>query len=293
MGTFFIRKGRNIPLKGAARQEIVTSPFPKHVAVQPSDFKGLSPRLSVKVDDTVKVGTAIFSDKAIPEIQVASPASGKVIAINRGAKRALLSIVIETDGRQDTESFQKFSEDQIKSISKADITDVLLKGRLWPVIRQRPFSKVADPHKKPKSIFIHAMNTEPLAAESRLVMLNQKEALQAGILVLRSLTPGKVYLSLAPGDHQNIEAFQNLSGVEAYEFSGPHPAGNTSVHIHSIAPLKKNDTVHLFDGKGGEASGILVNLTSRKADIQIRTFKNIQMKEPQIILACALPKKSK
>jgi len=102
MGTFSIQKGRNIRLKGAAKKEIIEIALPKHVAVQPSDFKGLSPRLSVKVDDVVKVGTPVFTDKAIPEIQVASPASGKVVAINRGAKRALQSVVIETDGQQES-----------------------------------------------------------------------------------------------------------------------------------------------------------------------------------------------
>src|SRR3989338_905055 len=116
MGSFCIQKCRDILLKGAAKKEIVTIPLPKRVAVQPPDFNGLSSRLRVKVDDHVKVGTTIFSDKGVPEIQVASPASGKVVAVNRGDKRALLSIVIETDNSQEAESFQKFTRDKIKGL---------------------------------------------------------------------------------------------------------------------------------------------------------------------------------
>ena len=47
------------------KKEIVEIPLPKHVAVQPPDFKGLNLRLEVKVDDEVKVGTPVFSDKIV------------------------------------------------------------------------------------------------------------------------------------------------------------------------------------------------------------------------------------
>ena len=241
MGTFSIQKGRNIRLKGAAKKEIKEIALPKHVAVQPSDFKGLSPRLSVKVDDMVKVGTPVFTDKAIPEIQIASPASGKVVAINRGAKRALQSIVIETDGQQESETFQKFSQEQIKNISKSDVTKVLLAGSLWPVIRQRPFSKVADPHKKPKAIFIHAMNTEPLAIDIDFILEGKEREFQAGLDILGRLTEGDVHLCHQEG--ASSKALTQAIRVKTHTFSGPHPAGNVSTHIHYVDPINKGEFV--------------------------------------------------
>ena len=245
MGTFSIQKGRNIRLKGAAKKEIAAIAFPKHVAVQPSDFKGLNPRLSVKVDDVVKVGTSIFTDKAIPEIQVASPASGKVVAINRGAKRALQSIVIETDGRQESETFQKFSQEQIKNISKSDVTNALLKGGLWPTIRQRPFSKVADPHKVPKAIFIHAMNTEPLALDIDLVLEGKEREFQAGLDILGRLTNGDVHLCRQDGSRS--KALTQAENVQTHVFSGPHPAGNVSTHVHHVDPINKGEFIWYID----------------------------------------------
>src|SRR3989338_3498403 len=241
MGSFSIQKGRDILLKGAAKKEIVTIPLPKHVAVQPPDFAGLSPRLHVKVDDKVKAGTTIFSDKGIPEIQVASPASGKVVAVNRGDKRALLSIVIETDGRQEAESRPKFPREKIRTLSKAEITDVLLKGHLWPVLRRRPFSKVADPHLKPKSIFVHAMNSEPLAGDVDFILQGREGEFQAGLDVLKGLTDGDVHLCYAQG--ATSKALTQAAHVQTHMFSGPHPAGNVSTHIHYVDPINKGDLV--------------------------------------------------
>jgi len=247
MGTFSIQKGRNIRLKGAAKKEIVEIALPKHVAVKPSDFKGLSPRLSAKVDDVVKVGTPIFTDKTIPEIQIASPASGKVVAINRGAKRALQSIVIETDGQQESETFQKFSREQIKNISKSDVTNLLLKGCLWPVIRQRPFSKVADPHKKPKAIFIHAMNTEPLALDIDFILEGKEKEFQIGLDILGRLTDGDVHLCIQKG--ANSKALTQAVNVQIHVFSGPHPAGNVSTHIHYVDPINKGELVWYIEAQ--------------------------------------------
>ena len=115
------------------------------------------------------------------------------------SKRALLSIVIETDGQQESETFQKFTEDQIKNISKSDVTSALLEGNLWPVIRQRPFSKVADPHKKPKAIFIHAMNTEPLALDIDSILKGKEKEFQTGLDILIQLTEGNVHLCVQEG----------------------------------------------------------------------------------------------
>ena len=241
MGSFFIQKGRDIRLKGAAKEEIVTIPLPKRVAVQPPDFPGLSPRLHIKEGDPVKVGTTIFSDKGVQEIKVASPASGKVVAINRGDKRALLSIVIETDGRQETESYPKYPRERIPTLSKAEITDSLLKGHLWPVLRRRPFSKVADPHLKPKTIFVHAMNTEPLAGDVDFILQGRETEFQAGLDVLKGLTDGNVHLCFAQG--ATSKALTQAANVQTHTFSGPHPAGNVSTHIHFIDPINKGDLI--------------------------------------------------
>lgn len=64
-------------------------------------------------------------------------------------------------------------------------------------------------------------------------------------------------------------------------------------HLRNVLRLKKNDEVYLFDGKGREAKGILLSVTSQKATIEIQHVKQYERKKPLILLACALPKKSK
>jgi len=241
VGGFFLKKGRNIRLKGAAKKEIVEVSLPKHAAVQPPDFKGLNPRLAVKVDTAVKVGSTILSDKTNPDIKVASPVSGKVVAVNRGAKRALLSIVVESDGRQEAESYQKFTEEQIKNISKSDVIRLLLKGHLWPVIRQRPFSKLANPQDTPKAVFIHAMNTEPLAPDIDFILENREKEFQTGLDIIKQLTDGAVHLCIEKG--ATSKALTQAEGVQIHTFSGPHPTGNVGTHIHCIDPVNKGDLV--------------------------------------------------
>ena len=247
MGIFTIKKGRNIRLKGAAAKEIDDISFPKQVAVQPPNFRGLRLRLEVREGDDVKVGTTILSDKANPDIKIASPASGKVLAVNRGLKRALLSVVIETDGEQEACSFRTFSEEQIKNISPADIVDLLLKGHLWPVIRQRPFSKVADPKDKPKAVFVHAMNTEPLAPDVDFILQSREKEFQTGLNVLAKLTDGDVHLCIEKG--AKSKAFTQAEGVVTHLFAGPHPAGNVSTHIHCVDPINKGDIVWYIEAQ--------------------------------------------
>ena len=241
MATFQIKQGRDIKLKGAAPKEIVTLSLPRQVAVVPSDFKGIKASLCVKVNDAVKVGTPLFEDKHCPEIKVVSPVSGRVAAINRGEKRFLEDIVVESDGRSEAVVFRKFSASEISGLSKEDVEKSLLQSGLWPVLRQRPFSKVAHPHEPPKSIFVHAMNTEPLAPDVDFILQGKEEQFQAGLNVLQRLTKGKVYLCAKHGSRS--KALTQARDVETRYFAGPHPAGNVSTHIHYLDPIHKGDHV--------------------------------------------------
>lgn len=247
MGTFHIRKGRDISIKGAAAKQIIQAPLPAQVAIQPTNFHGIKSHLLVHVDSTVMVGTTLFTDRAYPEIKFASPVSGKVVAINRGEKRVLLEIVIATDGRQEPLIAPQVSTDQIKGLSRETVVDYLLEGGLWPFIRQRPFSKVANPNDHPKSIFIQAMNTEPLALDSDFILNGQETLFQAGLDIVRKLTIGDTHLCFSID--AKSKALTQAQNVKIHQFSGPHPAGNISTYIHCIDPLKKGDIIWYFNAQ--------------------------------------------
>ena len=94
-----IKKGLQIPLLGKPENVDRGSLVSEFVHVWPEDFQGITPRLSVKVDDTVKAGQALFHSKMYPDMLFTSPVSGTVVAINRGAKRRILDIVVRQTNR--------------------------------------------------------------------------------------------------------------------------------------------------------------------------------------------------
>ncbi len=241
MTAFHIQKGRDIKLKGQANKGAIEKVFPAKAAIQPPDFRGINPKVIVRVGDAVKVGTPIICDRNNPSIVIVSPASGVIDEIKRGDKRALLAIIISVDGKQDCVFLEQFNPNEIKRLKKKRIIAQLTGGGLWPVIRQRPFSKIANPEHTPKAIFIQAINTEPLSLDPDFVLINKSIRFQIGLSVIEKLTEGKVHLC-TKADAQS-DSLTNMDNIEIHQFLGPHPAGNVSTHIHNIDPINKGDVV--------------------------------------------------
>lgn len=247
MSRFHIRQGKDLRIKGAAMKEIRELPIPAKVAVQPADLRGLKLRPLVKENDLVKVGTPLLEDKFHPEIKIVSPASGRITSLLRGEKRLLLQIIIETDAKQEPLGFHKSIPDELSRLPRQTTIDQLLLGGLWPAIRQRPFSKVANPQDRPKAIFIHAMNTEPLALDVDFLLTDKQFEFQAGLDIMKTLTAGAVHLCFAAPAQS--KALTEAKRVESHQFSGPHPAGNVSTHIHYVDPIKKGDIVWYLEAQ--------------------------------------------
>ncbi len=241
METIILQKGRDLKLKGAALKQIISLASAARIAIRLADFRGLKPKLDVQENDVIKVGSPILSDKNNPTIKIVSPVSGKVIAIVRGEKRVLLQIIIESDRRQETLGLHKFSVEEIKKMARHDAIQQLLDGGMWPAIRQRPFSRLANPSDHPKSIFVQGMNSEPLAPDFDFLLQGQEGLFQAGLEVLRRLTDGEVHLCIS--DKATSPALTQSQNVRIHRFAGPHPTGNVSTHIHFIDPIKKGDIV--------------------------------------------------
>ena len=64
-------------------------------------------------------------------------------------------------------------------------------------------------------------------------------------------------------------------------------------HLREVLRLKKNDAVDLFNGNGMEASGCIVAISPLRVDIRIQSVREHQPSGASIILACAVPKKTK
>ncbi len=235
---FKFKRGLDIRLKGAAEAVLKDAPVSGTVALKPTDFFGLVPKLSVKADAQVKAGDALFFDKYHPEILFTSPVSGTVKAINRGERRKILEIVIEPNGKNE---FRAFPVVDPLTRSREEIIRLLLESGIWPNIIQRPYGILANPSITPKHIFISGFDSAPLAPDYEFIFKNDQAALQTGINALSKLTDGSVYLGISPKQANGI--FASLKNVTVNTFEGPHPAGNVGVHIHHVSPLFKGDTI--------------------------------------------------
>lgn len=221
-----IKKGLDLPITGHPKQAIEKGRIVKEVALLGPDYIGMKPSMLVKEGDRVKLGQPIFACKKVDGVIYTSPASGIVKVITRGERRVFENIVIEIDGDgMDQVSFSK---------SKADVEGLLIESGLWTALRTRPFSKSAQPGTKPHSIFITAIDTNPLAPYPEVVIKEHAEAFELGVKTISKLTEGKTFVCVRGGSHINVPTEGN---IERQEFSGIHPAGNVGTHIHMLDPV--------------------------------------------------------
>jgi len=233
--TIKLRKGLNIKLKGSANTELETIPVPATIALKPTDFPGLTPKLMVKADALIKAGDGLFHDKYHPEILITAPMGGKVVSVNRGERRKILEVVIETDVKAGSAEFKKADPD---SLTGDEIKELLLTSGMWPFIKKRPYGIIASPNDNPISIYISTFDTAPLAPDYNFVMKGQLGTFQTGINALAKLTTGKVVLGVNANS-----TFSTIKNVVINTFEGPHPAGNVGIQIHNTNPINKGDVV--------------------------------------------------
>ncbi len=239
MGVFKLKKGYDIPLQGLAERHVEKVPKTTAIAVQPIDFRGMRPGMKVEPGDSVKRGSILFVDKQKPEILFRSPAAGTVREIVRGERRVIQRVTIDV-GADACEKFDSFTKAQISELSADKAKEILLDRGLWPALRQRPFNRIADFTKTPKAIFISGVDSAPLQAETDLILEGREQDFQLGIDFLSRMTDGKLHLSAS----SKTEAFfSKITGVEAHQFSGPHPAGNIGVQVHHIDRLLAGEII--------------------------------------------------
>ena len=233
--TIKLCKGLDIKLQGAAEKKTTVLGLASTYAVSPLDFEGIVPKMLVKVGDAVKAGTPLFFNKNNASVVFTSPVSGTVAAVVRGEKRRILAVEIAADS---TIAYEEFGALDVKTATRDQIVELLLKSGLWTLLVQRPYGIIANPADMPKSIFVSAFDSAPLAPDYGYTLADDKQALQKGFEVLARLTEGKVHLSYNAKD-----AAPAFAGVELHAFQGKHPAGNVGVQIHHIDPINKGEKV--------------------------------------------------
>ncbi len=273
-----IKRGLNLPISGEPAQSVGDGKQPESVALLGEDYVGMKPTMAVKVGDNVKLGQLLFTDKKCPRVRYTAPGSGKITAINRGEKRAFLSIVVRLGGSEHV-TFKSAASGKTSGLDRKQVTDLLLESGEWTVLRARPYGKVADPDTTPHSIFVTAMDTNPLAPSVEKILAGQEDDFANGLVALSRLTDGKVYLCKSPGAAIPEAKLPNLI-VE--EFAGPHPAGLPGTHIHFLDPVSRNKTVWHIAAQDVAAIGSLFKTGKIKTG-RIVSLAGPSVRNPRLI----------
>ena len=234
-----IKRGVNLPINGSPSNE-VTEKNTRFQGFNASDFNGMKPSFKVKEGDTVSKGDTLFTWKQDTKVAFTSPTSGIVNKIQRGARRALQVVEIESNGQSTAKKFDHYKGPHLSKYSKDDLINLLAESGQWLSFRTRPFSKTPLTDSQPSAIFVNAMDTNPLALDPEIFIQQFQSSFNDGLDVIQKLTEGKVYISAKVGHRFVTNEAENR---EIHEFSGLHPSGNTGTHIHLLEPVSANKTV--------------------------------------------------
>ena len=201
--------------------------------------------MHVAEGDEVRLGQFLFEDKTVPGVRYTAPGDGRVVAINRGERRAFQSLVIDLSdadraGRSEQVRVSSFTGHHPSALHGDAVRELLLESGLWTALRARPFSRVADPMARPRSIFVTAMDTDPLAPDVEVVIRGHEADLARGLAALARLTEGPVFLCTSDRFSLPIPAVEQ---VRHERFAGPHPAGTVGLHIHTLDPVGRTRLV--------------------------------------------------
>ena len=126
-----LKKGLDINLKGKAASKVTATEASKTYGLIPDAFWGMKPKVVVKEGDEVKAGDALFVNKLHPEMKFVSPVSGKVVLVERGERRKVLSVQVEASA---TQQYVDFGKKQVNSLNAGDVKAALLESGLFSFI---------------------------------------------------------------------------------------------------------------------------------------------------------------
>ena len=280
MGIHNIRKGLDLPITGSPDQRIHDGVAVGRVALMGADYPYMKPKMLVREGDKVKIGQPLFDDRKANAVRFTSPAAGTVTAVNRGARRAFISVVVEVDEAGDSSDHHAFENyDPTAALDAKRVRDLLFESGLWTALRARPHDRVPSADEECSSIFVTAIDTRPLAADPVVALQGRDGDFVAGLSALEHLTDGAIHLCTAAG--ASI-AHGDSSKINVAEFSGKHPAGLVGTHIHALDPVSRTKTVWHIDAQDVAAIGHLFQTGTLDVN-RVVSLGGPMVKEPRLV----------
>lgn len=276
MVTSIFRRGLDVSVPGEPAQELSPGNTVGSVAMYGADYPDVRAELLVAVGDRVKRGTPVFRDRKRPEILMTAAVCGLVEKIEIGAKRRLASVVISNTG----DKAVTFSPPEVPS--REAVRALLLETGLWTAITSRPFGKIPDPGTTPDALFVTALQTDPLCAQSSVVISHGQEVFAAGMAALKSLTDGPIYVCQGAGP----DTVRADAQIRIARFDGPHPVGLPGTHIDRLFPIGRNKVVWQIRYQDIIALGTVLN-TGQLPQSRVIALAGPGTRTPRLIRAPA------
>lgn len=276
-----IKKGLDLPISGEPSREIFEH-RPAQVALIGYDFVGMKPTMNVKEGDVVAKGQPVFEDKKRVGVIYTAPAAGKVVAINRGARRVFESLVIAVDPNGDEITFNQFNSQALADLDAQTVESQLIISGEWTAFRTRPFSRTPDIGARPHAIFVNAMDTNPLAVDPMLLINDELNAFNDGLAVLSTLSPKTFVCHEAAANLPKITKTAPNNVTEYHSFAGKHPAGLVGTHIHFLHPIARGVSVWTIGYQDVIAIGKLFT-TGRLYTKRLVSLAGPSVKNPRLV----------
>ena len=276
---FEIGRGLSIPIEGEPAPQVDAKEVGR-VGLVADDYIGMRPTLLVSEGDQVQLGQPVFSDKKTAGVVYTAQASGKVLSINRAAKRRFVSLILEKSGEQVSLDFGSHDIGSLQWLTRGQVVEQLVASGLWTCLRTRPYSKVPSPEAEPpRAVFVNAMDTNPLAAAPEGIIQENAEVFKAGLEIISHLTDGNVFLCRSPGSSIPGEM---MDKVRVTEFAGPHPAGLVGTHMHFLRPATLGKVNWYLNYQDAIAIGELF-LTGKLNPSRVVSLAGPTVKKPRLI----------
>ena len=237
-----LSKGLDLPITGSPELNYLETNKVSRFGIKGFDFIGLKPTMLVNTGDKVRAGQKLFENKANPGQFITAPISGEVSEINRGDKRKFLSLVIEKNPEIEGIEFHQTGR------------ELIVESGLINSFRTRPFNRAPHIQSTPDKIFVNACNTNPLGIDPISFIAQDQDSFDLGLKTLVNTYNVQVFCAYSANEFKTT-----LSDISYQQFTGPHPAGLSSTHIHFISPVSLEKTHWTISYQDVITLGRLVN----------------------------------
>ena len=226
MKTIKVKNTRNIDVGGKPGDSLAQKTQLTSVAVSPSLYSHIRPKLLVKVGDSVKIGTPLFFDKQDERLVFVSPQSGAIGDIIYGERRTIKHIVVEVKG-EEYEAGNALTESDLSSSTVDSLKETIIKQGLWSSFRQFPFLNIPKTSVElPSSIYISLDEDEPHYPKASLFLKGNEEYFNFGVQALKKLFKN---VNIAASKEDTL----NLDLDLTHRLKGYYPANNEGAFLYA------------------------------------------------------------